>query len=130
MYDVMQGVLVVEVSEHTFMPAAGMALADWGADVIKIERTTGGGDPMRSLNIPNLEAGGFNPYFEAGNRGKRSVTVDISAPAGAALVAVGVVTSRLVRSKAAKILLHLAAQDPAVYGEVTTQGVLEVRRSA
>ena len=49
---------------------------------------------------------------------------------GAALVAVGVVTSRLVRRKAAQILLHLAAQDPGVYAEVTTQGVLEVRRSA
>ncbi len=47
---------------------------------------------------------------------------------GAALVAVGVVTSRLVRRKAAQILLHLAAQDPGVYVEVTTQGVLEVQR--
>lgn len=82
MYDVMQGVRVVEVSEHTFMPAAGMALADWGADVIKIERTTGGGDPMRSLNIPNLEAGGYNPYFEAGNRGKRAITLDLLQDAG------------------------------------------------
>jgi len=82
MYDVMQGVRVVEVSEHTFMPAAGMALADWGADVVKIERTTGGGDPMRSLNIPNLEAGGFNPYFEAGNRGKRAITLDLLQEAG------------------------------------------------
>ncbi len=49
---------------------------------------------------------------------------------GAALVAVGVVANRLVRHKAGRILLHLAAQDPAVYAEVTTQGVLEVRRSA
>ena len=38
MYDVMQGVRVVEVAEHTFVPAAAMILADWGADVIKIER--------------------------------------------------------------------------------------------
>jgi hypothetical protein len=49
---------------------------------------------------------------------------------GAALVAVGVVANRLVRHKAARILLHLAAQDPGVYADVTTQGVLEVRRSA
>jgi crotonobetainyl-CoA:carnitine CoA-transferase CaiB-like acyl-CoA transferase len=82
MYDVMDGVRVVEVSEHTFMPAAGMALADWGADVIKIERTTGAGDPMRSLNIPNLEAGGYNPYFEAGNRGKRAIALDLLQEAG------------------------------------------------
>ena len=42
--DVMQGVRVVEVAEHTFAPAAAMILADWGADVIKIERAAGGGD--------------------------------------------------------------------------------------
>lgn len=82
MYDIMDGVRVVEVSEHTFMPAAGMALADWGADVIKVERTTGGGDPMRTLQIPNLEAGGYNPYFEAGNRGKRSIALDLFQEAG------------------------------------------------
>jgi crotonobetainyl-CoA:carnitine CoA-transferase CaiB-like acyl-CoA transferase len=82
MYDVMQGVRVVEVAEHTFVPAAAMVLADWGADVIKIERTTDGGDPMRSLQIPNLMAGGYNPYFEAGNRGKRSIGLDLHQEAG------------------------------------------------
>jgi formyl-CoA transferase len=82
MYDVMAGVRVVEVSEHTFMPAAGMVLADWGADVIKIERTTDGGDPMRNLAIPNIQAGGYNPYFEAGNRGKRSIALDLTQEAG------------------------------------------------
>jgi formyl-CoA transferase len=82
MYDVMQGVRVIEVAEHTFVPAAAMVLADWGADVIKIERTTEGGDPMRTLQIPNLEAGGYNPYFEAGNRGKRSIALDLTQQAG------------------------------------------------
>ncbi|HEY3694596.1 CoA transferase [Phenylobacterium sp.] len=82
MYDVMQGVRVVEVAEHTFIPAAAMVLADWGADVIKIERTTNGGDPMRTLQIPNLNAGGFNPYFEAGNRGKRSLALDLTQAEG------------------------------------------------
>lgn len=41
MYDVMSGIRVVEVAEHTFVPAAGMVLADWGADVIKVERAQG-----------------------------------------------------------------------------------------
>jgi crotonobetainyl-CoA:carnitine CoA-transferase CaiB-like acyl-CoA transferase len=82
MYDVMEGVRVVEVAEHTFVPAAAMTLADWGADVIKIERTTDGGDPMRTLQIPNLEAGGYNPYFEAGNRGKKSIALDLHQEAG------------------------------------------------
>jgi crotonobetainyl-CoA:carnitine CoA-transferase CaiB-like acyl-CoA transferase len=82
MYDVMEGVRVIEVAEHTFVPAAAMVLADWGADVIKIEKTTDGGDAMRTLQIPNLDAGGFNPYFEAGNRGKRSLALDLTKQEG------------------------------------------------
>ena len=59
MYDVMQGVRVVEVAEHTFVPAAAMILADWGADVIKIERAAGGGDMarhMRAVQRPGLKS--------------------------------------------------------------------------
>jgi formyl-CoA transferase len=82
MYDVMDGVKVIEVAEHTFVPAAGMVLADWGADVIKIERVGAGGDPGRSLAIPNSSGNGFNMYFEAGNRGKRSVALDLTQPEG------------------------------------------------
>ena len=82
MYDVMEGVKVIEVAEHTFVPVAGMILADWGADVIKIERTCGGGDPGRSLPIPGSSANGFSMYFEAGNRGKRSVRLDLTQAAG------------------------------------------------
>lgn len=78
MYDVMEGVKVIEVAEHTFVPAAGMILADWGADVIKIERTSGGGDPGRNLPIPGSSANGFSMFFEAGNRGKRSVRLDLT----------------------------------------------------
>ena len=55
MYDVMKGVRVIEVAEHTFVPAAGMVLADWGADVIKIERPQGAVIPRdiwRSLSNP------------------------------------------------------------------------------
>ncbi len=82
MYDVMEGVKVIEVAEHTFVPAAGMILADWGADVIKIERTSGGGDPGRNLPIPGSSANGFSMFFEAGNRGKRSVRLDLTQAAG------------------------------------------------
>lgn len=49
---------------------------------------------------------------------------------GAALVALGIVARRLVRHHAPKIALHLALNDPAVYAEVTSNGVLEVQRSA
>lgn len=82
MYDVMQGVKVVEVAEHTFVPAASMILADWGADVIKVERATGGGDAARNMRViqrPGLKS---NPFFEAANRGKRSVGLDLTQEEG------------------------------------------------
>jgi formyl-CoA transferase len=86
MYDVMEGIKVIEVAEHTFVPAASMILADWGADVIKIERTTGGGDPGRNLAIPNSGKDGISMFFEAGNRGKRSLALDLTQPEGRELL--------------------------------------------
>ncbi|MFB0874889.1 MULTISPECIES: CaiB/BaiF CoA transferase family protein [unclassified Sphingobium] len=86
MYDVMAGIKVLEVAEHTFVPAASMILGDWGADVIKIERTTGGGDPGRNLAIPNSGRDGFNMFFEAGNRGKRSLALDLTQEEGRAVL--------------------------------------------
>jgi hypothetical protein len=48
---------------------------------------------------------------------------------GVALVATGVVVNRLVKRQAAKILLHLAMKDAAVYRDVTENAIMEVRRS-
>jgi crotonobetainyl-CoA:carnitine CoA-transferase CaiB-like acyl-CoA transferase len=82
MYDVMQGVRVIEVAEHTFVPAASMILADWGADVIKIERVAGGGDAARSMRIIQRPGLKTNPFFEAANRGKRGLGLDLTKPEG------------------------------------------------
>ena len=71
MYDVMQGVRVIECAEHTFVPVAATTLADWGADVVKIERTTGGGDSARSMAILQRPGQKLNAFFEVANRGKR-----------------------------------------------------------
>ena len=81
MYDTLQGVRVVEVSSWLFVPAAGAVLADWGADVIKIEHPVMG-DPIRGLT--NAEASGaiMNPNTELPNRGKRSVGLDITTDEG------------------------------------------------
>src|SRR5207237_3074774 len=78
MYDVMQGVRVIEVAEHTFAPAAAMVLADWGADVIKIERAAGGGDAGRTMRVVQRPGLRTNPFFEAANRGKRGVGLDLT----------------------------------------------------
>jgi formyl-CoA transferase len=77
----LQGVRVVEVANWTFVPAAGAVLADLGADVIKVESPNG--DPQRALlNMLNLGGGGPNPFIEIPNRGKRSVTCDLTTDGG------------------------------------------------
>ncbi|ODQ89421.1 formyl-CoA transferase [Mycolicibacterium flavescens] len=65
------------------MPAAGAVLADWGADVIKVEHPETG-DPQRGLVSSGIVAGagGVNHFIEQPNRGKRSIGLDTSTPEG------------------------------------------------
>lgn len=79
----MKGVRVLEVAQWTFVPAAGAVLADWGADVIKIEhpRTGDSQRGLRNLGHITIE-GNRNPVMEHANRGKRSVALDMSTPDG------------------------------------------------
>jgi crotonobetainyl-CoA:carnitine CoA-transferase CaiB-like acyl-CoA transferase len=83
------GVRVLDLSRVLAGPWATQALADLGAQVIKIERP-GAGDDTRHWGPPfavDPDGGqGDAAYFFAANRGKRSVTVDIARPEGAALV--------------------------------------------
>ena len=72
MTDVMQGVRILEVAEHTFVPAASALLADWGAEVIKIEHVERG-DAMRGLAATGVVADMGNdvhPLLEHSNRGQ------------------------------------------------------------
>lgn len=79
----MSGVRVLEVAQWTFVPAAGAVLADWGADVVKVEHPRSG-DSQRGLrqlgNIAIEEP--HNPVMEHANRGKQSIALDISVPDG------------------------------------------------
>jgi len=77
-YDVLAGVKVVEVAAWLFAPSCGAILADWGADVLKIETPHHGGDPYRGYFHP----GPVNPTIELANRGKRSVALDLSTAGG------------------------------------------------
>jgi len=74
MTDILNGVRVVELATWSFVPAAGAVLADWGADVIKIEHPETG-DPQRGLISSGdiIGAGGVNHFAEQPNRGKRSI---------------------------------------------------------
>ncbi|WP_405183275.1 CoA transferase [Nocardia sp. NBC_01377] len=79
----MQGVRVLEVAQFTFVPAAGAILADWGADVIKIEHPVRGDTQRGFLNMGGLALDpDRHPLIEHPNRGKRSVGIDVSAPEG------------------------------------------------
>jgi crotonobetainyl-CoA:carnitine CoA-transferase CaiB-like acyl-CoA transferase len=83
MEQVLAGVRVVEVAQWWFVPAAGAVLADWGADVIKVEHPVHG-DPQRGLVTSGLlpNTGGVNFMVEQPNRGKRSVGIDLAHPGG------------------------------------------------
>jgi crotonobetainyl-CoA:carnitine CoA-transferase CaiB-like acyl-CoA transferase len=79
----MEGIRVLEVAMYGFVPSAGAVLADWGADVIKVEHAVTG-DPQRGLRqIGAYKVEGEpNPNFEHANRGKRSIGLDVSVPEG------------------------------------------------
>ncbi len=74
----MEGVRVIELGLWVAGPSCGGILADWGADVIKIE--THAGDPFRSLEW--LYGGLGNPPFDLDNRGKRSIALDLATQGG------------------------------------------------
>lgn len=83
MLQVMKGIRVLELAQYTFVPSAGAILADWGADVIKLEHPVRG-DGQRGL----LQVGGedntadINFLMEHANRGKRSLGLDVASTAG------------------------------------------------
>jgi crotonobetainyl-CoA:carnitine CoA-transferase CaiB-like acyl-CoA transferase len=80
---VMQGVRILEVAEHTFVPAASALLADWGADVVKIEHVERG-DAMRGLASSGIAVMGTTVHvlLEHSNRGKRSLALDLTSDDG------------------------------------------------
>ena len=79
----LEGIRVVEVAMYGFVPSAGAVLAEWGADVIKIEHAVTG-DPQRGLRQTGTfrVEGEPNPNVEHSNRGKRSIGLDMSTPEG------------------------------------------------
>jgi crotonobetainyl-CoA:carnitine CoA-transferase CaiB-like acyl-CoA transferase len=79
----MQGVRILEVAEHTFVPAASALLADWGAEVIKIEHVERG-DAMRGLASSGTVSlgAGVHVLLEHSNRGKQSLGLDLTSADG------------------------------------------------
>ena len=130
----LEGVRVLEVAAWTFVPAAGAVLADWGADVIKVEHPVMG-DPQRGLIAMGIIPGGpsaVNYIIEQPNRGKRSIGLDISTDHGRRLLyklaeqSDVFLTSFLpeVRQKLQIDVEHIRAVNPGiVYARGTGQGI-------
>lgn len=80
------GLRVIELAQWVFVPVCGALLADWGADVIRIEPPEG--DPYRALSTQGIgaDSGHINLGVALANRGKRSLAIDIKNPEGLAVL--------------------------------------------
>lgn len=76
------GTKVVDISNFLAAPLASMFLADFGADVVKVERPGVGDEVRRWGEVKN----GVGLYYKAVNRGKKSVTADLRTPFGVEVV--------------------------------------------
>jgi crotonobetainyl-CoA:carnitine CoA-transferase CaiB-like acyl-CoA transferase len=132
----LEGVRIVDLSRVLAGPYATMALADLGADVVKVERP-GEGDETRSWGPPY--AGGEAAYFLSVNRSKRSVVLDLKQPQGRALAldlcaAADVVIENFRPGAAARLGVDsdaVHAQNPrVVYCSITGFGRREPRERA
>src|SRR5437764_298628 len=87
MSDLLEGIRVVELGLFALVPAAAAVLAEWGADVVKIEHPEQG-DPVRGLAAWGIKpgTGGFSYMWEVCNKGKRSVGIDVAHPDGRELL--------------------------------------------
>ena len=85
---VLKGVRILEVAEHTFVPAASALLADLGADVIKVEHVQRG-DAMRGLASSGIAVvpKDVHVLLEHSNRGKRSIGLDLTSDDGLDILA-------------------------------------------
>jgi crotonobetainyl-CoA:carnitine CoA-transferase CaiB-like acyl-CoA transferase len=83
----LEGVRVLEVAIYAFVPSATAILADWGADVLKVEHPKFG-DPGRNTaawGVP-ADVNGVSHLWEVANRGKRAIALDIATPEGKELL--------------------------------------------
>ena len=75
----LEGLKVVEMATWVAAPGCAGVMADWGAEVIKVESPYG--DTMRSF-YPDTSDSPGNPVFTLENRGKKGVVIDITRPEG------------------------------------------------
>jgi len=127
----LSGIRVVEMGLWVAGPSAGGMLADWGAEVVKLEMPSG--DPMRTLySALSGSKESRCPPFDLHNRGKRSVALDVNQPDGRALAQRLVATADVFLTNMRPQFLRragldhealLAAHPKLVYGVLTGYGL-------
>ena len=131
MAGLMEGVRVVDLGVWIAGPAAAGILADWGADVVKIE-PPGLGDPCRIFKKMLGADLPFNPIFEMDNRSKRDIVLDLASEGGCQIALelidrADVVISNLRMSALERLGLDpetLLARNPRlIYGAVSGYGM-------
>lgn len=80
----LEGIRIISVESFGAAPYGTMALADLGAEVIKVENPKAGGDASRGVG-PYMLGPNDSQYFQSFNLGKHSVTIDLSSPDGQSL---------------------------------------------
>ena len=128
----LKGTRVVEMGLWVAGPSAGGILADWGAEVVKLEMPTG--DPMRTLySALSGSKEARCPPFDVHNRGKRSVAIDVNHADGRALALRIVATADVFLTNMRPQFLRragldhealLAANPKLVYGILTGYGLV------
>jgi len=85
MAGILEGLKVVEMGNNIAIPAAGAIMADWGADVIKVEPLTG--EMMRGMgSVQGVKVTGINMQFELLNRDKRALAIDLKKEKGKSIL--------------------------------------------
>jgi crotonobetainyl-CoA:carnitine CoA-transferase CaiB-like acyl-CoA transferase len=134
----LNGIRVVEMGLWVAGPAAGGILADWGAEVVKIEMLKG--DPMRKL-FGALSGSREErcPPFDLYNRGKQSIALDVNHPEGMALAQQLIATADVFVTNMRPQFLQRAGLDHAtllakhprlVYASLTAYGLKGPDRDA
>ena len=82
----LEGIRVIDMTVWFQGPVAAQYLADFGAEVIKLERPQGGDQARGVRSNKSLEIGDWNQYFLVINRNKKSMAVDLKKPGGKEIV--------------------------------------------
>lgn len=82
-YDILTGVRIIELTTYVAAPASGRILADWGAEVIKVEATPKGDTTRFVVPLPGMISTPTEPIaFSQHNANKKSIVANLKTPEG------------------------------------------------